>query len=120
MKALPDVLAYRSRLPAPLIPGRLVDAEVVNGPWKRARTLWRRPPCRRRDVAHEDDAAALRHRWLENAGPVEAERRKQSRVLVVRVGEVPACAQGLLGAAVLCGPECLATDEGAFVIADPA
>lgn len=35
MKALPDVLAYRSRLPAPLVPGRLVDAEVVNGPWKR-------------------------------------------------------------------------------------
>jgi TnpA family transposase len=35
MKALPDVLAYRSRLPAPLIPGRMVDAEVVNGPWKR-------------------------------------------------------------------------------------
>ncbi|MFC4062898.1 DUF4158 domain-containing protein [Planomonospora corallina] len=35
MKALPGVLAYRSRLPAPLIPGRLVDAEVVNGPWKR-------------------------------------------------------------------------------------
>jgi hypothetical protein len=35
MKALPDVLAHRSRLPAPLIPGRLVDAGVVNGPWKR-------------------------------------------------------------------------------------
>jgi len=35
MRALSDVLAYRSRLPAPLIPGRLVDAEVVNGPWKR-------------------------------------------------------------------------------------
>jgi TnpA family transposase len=35
MRALPDVLAYRSRLPAPLIPGRLVEAEVVNGPWKR-------------------------------------------------------------------------------------
>jgi hypothetical protein len=35
MKALPEVLAYRSRLPAPLIPGRLVDADVVNGPWKR-------------------------------------------------------------------------------------
>ena len=35
MKALPGVLAYRSRLPAPLIPGRLVDADVVNGPWKR-------------------------------------------------------------------------------------
>jgi TnpA family transposase/tellurite resistance protein len=35
MKALPEVLAYRGRLPAPLIPGRLVDADVVNGPWKR-------------------------------------------------------------------------------------
>jgi len=35
MKALPDVLAYRSRLPAPLIPGHLVDVGVVNGPWKR-------------------------------------------------------------------------------------
>ena len=35
MKALPDVLAYRSRLPAPLVPGRLIDAGVVNGPWKR-------------------------------------------------------------------------------------
>lgn len=35
MKGLPDVLAYRSRLTAPLIPGRLVDAEVVNGAWKR-------------------------------------------------------------------------------------
>ncbi|GAA2313856.1 hypothetical protein GCM10010149_76530 [Nonomuraea roseoviolacea subsp. roseoviolacea] len=35
MKALPGVLAHRSRLPAPLIPGRLVDAGVVNGPWKR-------------------------------------------------------------------------------------
>ena len=32
MRALPGVLAYRSRLPAPLIPGRLIDAEVVNGP----------------------------------------------------------------------------------------
>lgn len=35
MKALPDVLAHRSRLTAPLIPGRLIDADVVNGPWKR-------------------------------------------------------------------------------------
>lgn len=35
MRALPDVLAYRSRLPAALIPGRLIDAVVVNGPWKR-------------------------------------------------------------------------------------
>jgi hypothetical protein len=35
MRALPDVLAWRSRLPAPLIPGRLIDTDVVNGPWKR-------------------------------------------------------------------------------------
>ncbi|MFV2197854.1 Tn3 family transposase [Nocardiopsis sp. LOL_012] len=35
MEALPDVLAHRSRLAAPLIPGRLIDARVVNGPWKR-------------------------------------------------------------------------------------
>ncbi|MGE5135249.1 MAG: Tn3 family transposase [Gemmatimonadota bacterium] len=35
MRALPGVLAYRSRLPAPLIPGRLVDASVVTGPWRR-------------------------------------------------------------------------------------
>jgi hypothetical protein len=35
LEALPDVPAYRSRLPAPLIPGRLADADVVNGPWKR-------------------------------------------------------------------------------------
>jgi hypothetical protein len=35
MRALPDVLAYRSRLPAPLVPGRLVDAGVVSGPWRR-------------------------------------------------------------------------------------
>ncbi len=35
MRALPDVLAYRSRLPAPLIPGRLIDAGVVTGPWRR-------------------------------------------------------------------------------------
>jgi len=33
--ALPGVLAYRSRLPAPLIPGSMVHAEVVNGPWRR-------------------------------------------------------------------------------------
>lgn len=32
MRALPDVLAYRSGLPAPLIPGRLIEAGVVNGP----------------------------------------------------------------------------------------
>ncbi len=35
MKALPDILGYRSRLPAPLIPGSLIDADVVSGPWKR-------------------------------------------------------------------------------------
>jgi hypothetical protein len=35
MRALPDMLAYRSRLPAPLIPGRLIDAGVVSGPWRR-------------------------------------------------------------------------------------
>jgi hypothetical protein len=35
MQALPGVLAYRSRLQAPLVPGRLVDVGVVNGPWKR-------------------------------------------------------------------------------------
>jgi hypothetical protein len=35
MRALPDVLAYRSRLPAPLIPGRLIDDDVVTGPWRR-------------------------------------------------------------------------------------
>ncbi|MER7131959.1 Tn3 family transposase [Streptosporangium saharense] len=35
MRQLPEVLAYRSRLPAPLIPARLIEATVVNGPWKR-------------------------------------------------------------------------------------
>jgi TnpA family transposase len=35
MRALPDVLSYRSRLPAPLVPGRLIDAGVVSGPWRR-------------------------------------------------------------------------------------
>ena len=35
MRALPDVLAYRSRLPAPLVPGRLIKAGVVTGPWRR-------------------------------------------------------------------------------------
>ncbi|WP_440106394.1 DUF4158 domain-containing protein [Streptosporangium sp. H16] len=35
MKALPEVLVHRSRLAAPLIPGRLIDAGVVTGPWKR-------------------------------------------------------------------------------------
>jgi hypothetical protein len=38
MRALPDVLAYRGKLPAPLIPGRLIDAGVVNGAsWKARR-----------------------------------------------------------------------------------
>ena len=32
---LPDVLACRSRLPAPLIPAKMIDAAMVNGPWKR-------------------------------------------------------------------------------------
>jgi Domain of unknown function (DUF4158)/Tn3 transposase DDE domain len=35
MEMLPDVLAYRSRLPAPLIPRRMIDEQVVNGAWKR-------------------------------------------------------------------------------------
>jgi TnpA family transposase len=35
MRALPGVLAYRGKLPAPLIPGRLIDEGVVNGPWRR-------------------------------------------------------------------------------------
>ncbi len=35
MQALPDVLAYRSRLPAPLIPGKLIRVGVVTGPWRR-------------------------------------------------------------------------------------
>jgi hypothetical protein len=35
MRALPHVLAYRGKLPAPLIPGRLIDDGVVNGPWRR-------------------------------------------------------------------------------------
>ncbi|MFG2004833.1 Tn3 family transposase [Spirillospora sp. NPDC048911] len=35
MQMLPDVLAYRSRLTAPLIPAKMIDAAVVNGPWKR-------------------------------------------------------------------------------------
>ena len=35
MRALPGVLAYRSRQQAPLIPGSVVHAEVVNGPWRR-------------------------------------------------------------------------------------
>ena len=35
MRALSGVLAYRSLLLAPLIPGSVVHAEVVNGPWRR-------------------------------------------------------------------------------------
>jgi TnpA family transposase len=35
MRMLPDVLAYRSRLPAPLIPRRMIEEQVVNGTWKR-------------------------------------------------------------------------------------
>ncbi|HEY6315515.1 MAG TPA: hypothetical protein VIY52_32570 [Streptosporangiaceae bacterium] len=35
MKALPDVLAYRSRLTAPLVPAPAIEHSVVNGPWKR-------------------------------------------------------------------------------------
>jgi len=35
MQMLPDVLAYRSRLPAPLIPRRMIDEQVVTGAWKR-------------------------------------------------------------------------------------
>ena len=35
MQMLPDVLACRSRLPAPLIPVKMIDAVMVNGPWKR-------------------------------------------------------------------------------------
>ena len=34
MRALPEVLTYRSRLAAPLIPGHLIDAGVVTGPWR--------------------------------------------------------------------------------------
>lgn len=35
MRKLPDVLAYRSRLSAPLVPARTAEQSVVNGPWKR-------------------------------------------------------------------------------------
>ncbi len=35
MQALPDVLAHRARKsPASLVPGMLIDAAVVSGPWK--------------------------------------------------------------------------------------
>ncbi len=53
MRALPDVLAYRSRLTAPLIPGRLIDDGVVNGPWRRL--VFGHP-------AHEDGAVS-RHAY---------------------------------------------------------
>lgn len=35
MEMLPGVLAYRSRLAAPLIPAKMIEVAVVNGPWKR-------------------------------------------------------------------------------------
>jgi TnpA family transposase len=35
MEMIPDVIAYRGRLAAPLIPARMIDPDVVNGPWKR-------------------------------------------------------------------------------------
>jgi TnpA family transposase len=53
MRALPDVLAYRGKLPAPLIPGRLIDAGVVNGSWRRL--VHGHPP-------HEDGAVS-RHAY---------------------------------------------------------
>ena len=34
MQMLPNVLACRSRLPAPLIRAKMIDAAMVNGPWK--------------------------------------------------------------------------------------
>jgi hypothetical protein len=66
MRALPDVLAYRGKLPAPLIPGRLIDAGVVNGPLHRHRPRLRRghhaparwPPHRARR-GHRDVRADL-------------------------------------------------------------
>ena len=53
MRALPDVLAYRGKLPAPLIPGRLIDEGAVNGPWRRL--VFGHP-------AH-DDGAVSRHAY---------------------------------------------------------
>ena len=53
MRALPDILAHRSRLAAPLIPGRLVDAGVVSGPWRHL--VFGHP-------AHEDGAVS-RHAY---------------------------------------------------------
>ena len=41
MRALPDVLAYRSRLPAPLIAGRLADASVVTAMDEHPDDQWR-------------------------------------------------------------------------------
>jgi len=53
MEILPDVLAYRSHLPAPLIPARMIDENVVNGPWKRL--VFGHP-------AHED-GTVIRHAY---------------------------------------------------------
>jgi len=53
MRALPDVLAYRGKLPAPLIPGRLIDESAVNGLWRRL--VFGHP-------AHEGDAVS-RHAY---------------------------------------------------------
>jgi TnpA family transposase len=53
MRTLPDVLAYRGKLPAPLIPGRLIDEGVVTGPWRRL--VFGHP-------AH-DDGAVSRHAY---------------------------------------------------------
>ncbi|WP_440107626.1 hypothetical protein [Streptosporangium sp. H16] len=33
MQKLPEVLAYRSRLAAPLIPAKVIEPAVVNGPF---------------------------------------------------------------------------------------
>jgi hypothetical protein len=35
MQKLPDMRATGSRLPAPLIPAKMIDAAMVNGPWER-------------------------------------------------------------------------------------
>ncbi|WP_345578107.1 hypothetical protein [Nonomuraea rosea] len=54
MRRLPGVLAYRGRLPAPLIPARLIEAAVVTGPWKRL--VFGHP-------AFEDGGAVNRHAY---------------------------------------------------------
>ncbi|MFB4273597.1 Tn3 family transposase [Nonomuraea sp. GTA35] len=54
MRRLPGVLAYRGRLPAPLIPARLIEAAVVTGPWKRL--VFGHP-------AFEDGSAVNRHAY---------------------------------------------------------